>query len=237
MTKRTREASLVATFVAMADSLVDDYDVVDLLQRLVEDCVELFDATAAGIVLRTPSGELEVIVSTSEQSQFIELLQLRVGEGPCVEAITTGRAVSVEDLNHVAERWPAFAADARQSGYSSVHSMPLRLRTITIGSLNLFRDRIGTLNAPDASAAQALSDVATISILQQRIAEESALTQQQLQRALDSRVIIEQAKGQLAQQRNIETDQAFDLIRSHARSTQTRLGEVAARIVARQLEL
>lgn len=234
---RTREDELLQTVATLADSLVDDFDVVDLLQVLVEHCAELFDAVAAGILLVSPSGPLEVIVSTSERSEFVEMMQLRAGEGPCVEAVATGQVVSVEDLRDVADRWPKFAADARQSGFASLHAIPMRLRDSIIGSLNLFRDRVGKLNEPDAIAAKTLADIATISILQQRLVEESILTQGQLQRALDSRVVIEQAKGYIAQSHGLDMDAAFQLIRAHARSTQTRLSVVAADITTGRLSL
>lgn len=234
---KTREDRLLHTVAALADSLVADYDVVDLLQLLVDECTALFDASAAGILLLSPTGELEVIVSTSERSEFVELMQLRVGEGPCVEAVTTGRVVSVEDMDHISDRWPAFADDARRSGFASLHAIPMRLRAATIGSLNLFRDGAGELNHPDAVAARTLADIATISILQQRLVEESTIAQEQLQRALNSRVIIEQAKGYLAQSRGLDMHTAFQKIRSHARSTQTRLADVAAEIIAGRLRL
>ncbi|GAA2990646.1 GAF domain-containing protein [Microbacterium terrae] len=233
----TRELQLLELFVALADSLVDDFDVVDLLQRLVDECISLFDAAAAGILLLGPSDELEVIVSTSERSELVELMQLRVGEGPCVEAVTTGAVVSVDDIDAIADRWPAFAADARASGFAAIHAIPLRLRDSTLGSLNLLRDEPGALNAADAAAARALADIATISILQQRLVEESELTQAQLQRALDSRVVIEQAKGYLAQRQHIDMDEAFARIRSQARSTQARIGVIAADIIAGRLLL
>jgi GAF domain-containing protein len=237
MTVPTREHQLLETFVALADSLVDDFEVVDVLQRLVDDCISLFDAAAAGILLLSPSNQLEVIVSTSERSELVELMQLRVGAGPCVEAATTGEVVSVDDIDQIADRWPAFAADARASGFSSIHAIPLRLRDSTLGSLNLLRDEPGALNAADAAAAQALADIATISILQQRLVEESELAQAQLQRALESRVVIEQAKGYLSQRQNIDMDEAFARIRNHARSTQARIGVVAADVIAGRLLL
>ena len=237
MTALTREHQLLGTFVTLADSLVDDFDIVDVLQRLVDDCISLFDASAAGILLLSPSNRLEVIASTSERSELVELMQLRVGAGPCVEAATGGEVVSVDDIDQIAHRWPAFATDARASGFSSIHAIPLRLRDSTLGSLNLFRDEAGALNAADAAAAQALADIATISILQQRLVEESELAQAQLQRALDSRVVIEQAKGYLAQMRDIVMDEAFARIRSHARSTQTRIGVVARDGIAGGLSL
>lgn len=237
MTALTREHQLLGTFVTLADSLVDDFDIVDVLQRLVDDCISLFDASAAGILLLSPSNRLEVIASTSERSELVELMQLRVGAGPCVEAATGGEVVSVDDIDQIAHRWPAFATDARASGFSSIHAIPLRLRDSTLGSLNLFRDEAGALNAADAAAAQALADIATISILQQRLVEESELAQAQLQRALDSRVVIEQAKGYLAQMRDIDVDEAFARIRSHARSTQTRIGVVARDVIDGRLSL
>lgn len=232
-----RESHLLQTVGTLADSLVDDFDVVELLQLLVDESAKIFDATAAGILLKSPNGELEVIVSTSERSELVGLMQLRAGEGPCVEAVETGRVVSVEDLAHIAERWPRFAEAARDSGFNSIHAIPMRLRNAIIGSLNLFSDRAGELNADDAAAAKTLADISTISILQQRLVEESLLAQGQLQRALDSRVAIEQAKGYLAQSNHIDMDAAFQLMRSHARATQTRLSTIAADITAGRLTL
>ncbi|WP_159602755.1 GAF and ANTAR domain-containing protein [Agromyces humi] len=232
-----REDQLLHTVGTLADSLVDDYDVVEVLQLLVDECTKIFDASAAGILLISPTGHLEVLVSTSERSEFVELMQLRAGEGPCIEAVATGKVVSVPDLRHIASRWPKFAADARQSGYSSLHAIPMRLRESTIGSLNLFRNTTGDLNDPDAAAARTLADIATISILQQRLIEESSVAQAQLQRALDTRVIIEQAKGYIAQSHGLDMEAAFALIRGHARSTQTRLSLVAEDITTGRLTL
>jgi len=234
---RTREDRILHTVSMLADSLVDDFDVVEVLQLLVDECIHLFDASAAGILLASPALELEVMVSTSERSQLIGLMQLREGEGPCVDAVTTGKDISVPDLQAAARRWPAFAAAARESGYCAIHAIPMRLRDSTIGSLNLFRGHTGELNAPDAVAARTLADIATISILQQRLVNESVLAQRQLQHALDSRVIIEQAKGYIAQSHGVDMDAAFNLIRSHARNTQTRLSSVAADITAGTLTL
>jgi transcriptional regulator with GAF, ATPase, and Fis domain len=233
----TREQRLVDTFVTLTDTLVDDYDVVELLQTLVDGVVDLFDAAAAGILLAKQSQELEVIVSTSERSNVIGLLQLDAGEGPCVECFTTGKPVSVQDTREMQQRWPRFAAMSAESGFASVHAVPLRLRDTTLGSLNMYRETPGALNPEDALAAQALTDVATISILHQRTLEHAALTQQQLQRALDSRVVIEQAKGFLAQTHRIETDAAFTLLRQYARSHQKPLAEVANAVVQRRIAL
>ncbi|MFG6504396.1 ANTAR domain-containing protein [Microbacterium sp. P05] len=233
----TREDQLLQTVSTLADSLVDDFDIVDLLQLLVEESARIFDATAAGILLVSQDRVLEVIASTSERSEFVGLMQLRAGEGPCVEAVATGAVVSVADLAKITDRWPDFAADALRSGFASIHAIPMRLRDSVIGSLNLFRDRVGELNATDAAAAKTLADIATISILQHRLVEESVVAQGQLQRALDSRVVIEQAKGYIAQSHDLDMDEAFRLIRAHARSTQSRLSDIAADITAGRLTL
>lgn len=233
----TREHRLIDTFVRLTDTLVDEYDVVDLLQNLVDSVVDIFDASAAGILLANQHQELEVVASTSERSSFVGLLQLDAGEGPCVECFATGRPVSVSDRAEMQRRWPTFAAASVESGYASVHAIPMRLRDTTLGSLNLFRETEGELNPDDALAAQALTDVATISILQQRTLEHAALTQAQLQRALDSRVVIEQAKGFVAYTHSVDTEAAFVLLRQYARAHQERLADVARAVVERRLVL
>ncbi|MBF4592125.1 GAF and ANTAR domain-containing protein [Curtobacterium sp. VKM Ac-1395] len=234
---RTREHQLVDAFVTLTDSLVSDYDIVELLQTLVDNAAELFDARAAGILLANPQQELEVVASTSERSSFIGLLQLEAGEGPCVEAFVTGETVTVENPEEMQRRWPLFAAASAQLGYASVHSIPLRLRDNTLGSMNLFRETNGALNATDAVAARALTDVATISILQQRTTEHAVLVQTQLQHALDSRVAIEQAKGFLAHTHRIDLDTAFDMLRSYARSQQARIADTARHVVDRRITI
>jgi GAF domain-containing protein len=236
MSDPSREAILAETFVALADTLVAGYDMVDLLQTLVERTVEVVDAEAAGIILAGESGQLEVVASTDESSHLIDLMQLQGGEGPCIEAYLSGRIVAVEQFADDGP-WPAFAARARALGFASSHSVPMRLRADTIGALNLFRVRPGRLSADDAEAARALTDVATIGILQERAFRESDIARRQLQRALDSRVVIEQAKGFVAHTRSIGLDDAFRLIRGHARSSSLPLQDVARAILDGSLEL
>jgi GAF domain-containing protein len=227
----TREELLVRTFVSLADSLVSDFDVLELLQTLVDHATRLFDASASGIIIGPDDQHLEVVASTSEKSRLVGLMQLEVGEGPCVEAVTTGRVVSVADVRGIAHRWPAFAEQAAGAGYVSVHAIPLRLRGQVIGSLNLFREHEGVLNEADAIAAQALADVATISVLQERTIRDSSVVHDQLRHALDSRVVIEQAKGVIAHTHGVDMDEAFQLIRREARNTSTAMPVVAAAIV------
>ena len=171
MTNSSRERELVDTFVELADTLVDEYDIVDLLYRLVIRCAHTLEAADAGILLPDADGTLEVVASTSERSHLISLLQLDEHQGPCLDAYRTGKATTVESIGEMRSRWPKFASAAGELGYQSMHAFPLRLRDETIGSLNLFRDRVGELNPADATAAKTLADIATISILQQRIVD------------------------------------------------------------------
>jgi len=232
MTAGNKERRLAEAFVTLADTLVDEYDVVDLLHTVVELCASMLDATDAGILLPNSAGELEVAASSSERSHLIGLLQLGEGEGPCVDAYLSGSLVTVGNIAGSYARWPSFAVAAAESGYASMYAIPLRLRKDTIGSLNLFRDRTGGFSEDDAVTAQAFADIATIGILHERSLRESHIARSQLQHALDSRVVIEQAKGVVAHTQNVDMDVAFQMIRTRARSTGTRLSVLAAHIVA-----
>jgi len=236
MATKTREGLLVEAFVTLADTLVVGYDLVDLLHTLVSQCVPLFEVSAAGIIL-TDDDDFEVVASTNERSRLVEILQLRSGSGPCVESVITGRAVAVPDIDAAGPKWPRFREGAREQGFGSMFSVPMRLRTTTIGSLNLFWDRVGGLADEDAATVQALADVATIGILQERALRESDMARAQLQFALSSRVVIEQAKGVVAYTRKATMDEAFALIRQHARSNGLPLADVAAGIVNGDLAL
>lgn len=237
MTELTREDRLLQTFASLADTLVDDYDVVDLLQMLVDTCAELLDTTAAAILLADATGELDVLASTSEASRLVEVIQLGAEAGPCIESFRTGRAVSVPDISASPEVWSRFKESALAQGFASVYAVPLRLRETTIGTLNLLRDAVGELEPQDQTAAQAFADVATIGILHERSLRETAVLAEQLQGALNSRIVIEQAKGVVAHTHGVPIDEAFALIRTYARSHQLGISHVAARIVDRSLRL
>ncbi|WP_125615284.1 GAF and ANTAR domain-containing protein [Specibacter cremeus] len=231
-------ASLVsAAFVRLSNTLVDDYDVVDLLHTLVEESVGLLDTAAAGLLLADPNGELQVLASTSEESHLVEALQRQAGAGPCVECYTSGMVVSVADLDAAADRWPDFTEAALAQGFRSVHAIPMRVRARTIGALNLFRRETGQLNVEDAAIGQALADVATISILQERTLRESAIVNEQLQHALNSRILIEQAKGVIAQTGRVDMVEAFTRLRGYARAHNNTLRQAAERVVNRTLTL
>lgn len=222
-----RESQLLHAFLELADILVDDYDVAEVLQQLVERCVELLDAAAAGLLLSDQRGGLQMMASSSERARLLELFQLQSNEGPCLEAFRSGEPVTVADLSTEVERWPSFAPEAVREGFRSVHAVPLRLRRQTLGALNLFGSEPGQLDEQDMRVARALADAATIGILQDRAIRRGEVLTEQLQNALNSRITIEQAKGILAHAGGLEMDQAFELLRNHSRRNRARLGELA----------
>jgi hypothetical protein len=221
---------LVAAFVRLADTLVADYDVIDLFHGLCADCVELLGADAAGLMLGDQRGALQVVSASEEAAQLVELFQLQADQGPCLDCYATGTQVEADDLAAAAHRWPRFVARAREHGFAAVHALPMRLRGRTIGALNLFHRHAQAMPAGELAVGQALADVATIAILSDRGTREREQLTEQLQGALHSRVIIEQAKGILSERGHIGLDEAFARLRAHARATQQRLSDVARRV-------
>jgi transcriptional regulator with GAF, ATPase, and Fis domain len=236
VTTVNREEVLLDAFATLADSLVADYDVLDLLQTLVETCAAALDVSQVGLLLSNASGELELVASTSESSALVETIAIGASEGPCIDAFTASHVVSVADVTD-GQEWPAFRTSAAEQGFSSVICIPLKLRDTTIGTLNLFRTEAGLLNNRDFKAAQALAHVATIGILQERALRKSDEIRSQLEFALNSRVVIEQAKGVLAHTHQISTEAAFDAIRAYARKNRQPLALVARGLVDRTLSI
>jgi GAF domain-containing protein len=232
-----REDLLARTFVELADTLVDEFDIVDLTQTLVERCVELFDASAAGVLLADPDGHLRLLACSSERLRVVELFEVQAQQGPCLDCYRSGLAVISQDLDHVNGRWPQFAPAAFDAGYRSVHALPVRLRQQVVGALNLFRSDPGPLDALDASVAQALADVTAIAIIQQRALDESHLLADELRVALDSRILIEQAKGMLAVRAQLSFSDAFAHIRDYARRHDQHLSVVCQAIIDRTISL
>lgn len=233
----SRERLLVDTLVEFADTLVSDFDVSDLFYRLVDACIRLADADEAGLLLMGREGELGLAAATHQSAQLVELLQLQAQEGPCLDAFKTGEAVRTGPLDggEAERRWPDFAPRASAAGFDSVLAVPMRLRDNVIGSLNLFRIGPGEATDEDAKAAQALADLATIAILQDRAAADAREVIDQLQSALDTRVEIEQAKGMIAERTQVDLATAFGRMRDYARSNNRRLSDIAARIIAGEL--
>jgi GAF domain-containing protein len=237
MTTPTRETKLSSAFVKLADTLVDDFDVVDLLHWLVEECTAILDTQAGGLMLVDPANELQLVASTSEEAELVEVFQLAAGAGPCLDCFRTGKPVTVGDIDSGGTQWPEFRAEALRLGFRSVHATPLRLRGQTIGTMNLFSHYIGALAVEDIAVAQALADVATIGILQERSIRSAQVVSEQLQHALDSRILIEQAKGVLTATQNLNMSEAFVAMRSYARNRNLPLRQVAEDVIARRIDI
>ncbi|MFC1415834.1 GAF domain-containing protein [Streptacidiphilus cavernicola] len=228
----TREQQLTQVFVEVADSLIDDFDLIDFLQRLSERCVELLDVSACGVLLADEHDVLQVLAASDEHTRLLELFALQHDQGPCVECYQSGQPhtnISLADPQ-VALRWPQFAPVARQSGFVSTNAIPLRLRGRVLGALGLFQAEDNALSEEDITLAQALADVATIAILQQRTLAHSELERGQLQYALTSRIVLEQVKGILAERWQVTPDEAFAAFRGYARSHHHQLSGLARMI-------
>lgn len=227
----TRDRELAEAFVDLADTLVSDYDATDLLYRLVEHSVHLLDVDEAGLLLSDQRGNLNVMASSNEQTRLLELLQLQADEGPCLECFRNGEPASAADLRAATRQRPQFAPAALAGGYLAVHAIPMRLREQVIGALNLFTTAPGELPEESLYVGRALADVATIGLLQERTIHRAETVIEQLEGALHSRVIIEQAKGVLAERGGLDMEEAFRRLRSHARATNSRLVTVARDVV------
>ena len=226
-----REATLARTFVDLTDTLVDHFDIVELMTFLADRCVELLDVTAAGIMLASPEGDLRLIASSSEEMRLLELFELETSDGPCLDCYRTGKPVVNHDLSSAGDSWPMFAPQALRAGFRSAEAIPMRLRESTLGALNLFHSAPAQMTIVDIGVAQALADVATIGLLHQRALTRADVVNEQLNAALNSRVTIEQAKGILNERLGLDMDQAFRVLRNHARTNNLLLADLAHDIV------
>jgi GAF domain-containing protein len=225
------EALLGRTLVELADTLVEDFDVVELLTLLADRCVDVLDVGAAGLMIAGVGGDLRVMASSSEAMRILELFELQNQEGPCLDCYRTGERVVNQQLAAGDTRWPVFGYEAQAAGFQVAHAIPMRLRGEIVGALNLFHSDPGELGQADVDGAQALADVATIAILQHRASLEAQRVNEQLQNALNSRIVIEQAKGMVGERRMLDMEQAFNLLRQHARHHNLRLVDLAREVI------
>jgi transcriptional regulator with GAF, ATPase, and Fis domain len=233
----TNDRQVRHAFVELADTLVADYDVIDFLDMLAQRAVDLLGVTACGLLLVDHHQVLNLVAASSEQTRLLELFQLQNSEGPCLDCYHSGAPVRCPDLTQVDQRWPLFASAARDTGYAAVHALPMRLRDLTIGAMNLFSAGRGTLDDDAIALGQALADVATIGILHERAVRHQEEVAGQLQTALNSRIMIEQAKGVVAERLNVSVDDAFTALRGYARSGNHKLRDVASAVIDGSLDI
>lgn len=229
------EGDVTRAFVGLAGGLAGGADVVDLLDQLTRVSARLLDVASAGLLLADPRGVLHVLAASSERTRELEVFQLQREEGPCLDSYRSGEPISVPDLDAAQERWPQFVPHARQAGFASVHALPMRLRQLRLGTLGLFGAATGDLDVQDLGLGQALADVASVALVQDRAAVDRDAVNEQLQAALTSRVAIEQAKGILAQLGGMDMPDAFRVLRRYARDHNLGLTAVAEQLVSRQL--
>jgi transcriptional regulator with GAF, ATPase, and Fis domain len=218
---------LAKVFVEVADTLVDEFDLIEFLQMLTNRVAALVDDATVGLLIADHRGWLHFMAASDESTKLLELYQLQQQEGPCLDAFRTGQPVINTDLRAAESQWPQFAPHAVAAGYRSVHAFPLRLRAEAVGAMGVFGAKVGDLDDTDVQIVQALTDVAAIGLLQQRAIGRGEILTEQLQGALNSRIVIEQAKGAIAETHHVSVDEAFELMRAYARRTSRRLGEVA----------
>jgi transcriptional regulator with GAF, ATPase, and Fis domain len=230
VTETPRETRVLDAVVSLVDTLLEDFDVVDLLTELTEHCAQLLDIAAAGFLLADPLGRLRLLAATTEQARELELFQLQADEGPCVECYATGQPVSVDDLQVAKRRWPRFVPAALDAGFASVHAVPMRAAGTVLGALGLFGSAAGELDDADRLVAQTLAHIACVAILQEHAPTLATITPQ-LRSALASRVIVEQAKGFLRESLDVSVEEAFTLMRSYARANGEHLTDVARRVL------
>ena len=226
-----RQALTATTFVEIVDTLVDDFDVIEVLTLLTSRSIELLQAAAAGILLADSAGQLRVIGASTEQVGLLELFQIQNDEGPCLDCYNTGDVVLSSSLDQISP-WPRFAAESLNAGLPSVCAVPLRLKDLTLGCLNLFMSEPVGLSDAEIALAQALADVASIAIVQDQATRQAAIREGHLQHALTSRISIEQAKGMISERGHVDMDEAFTRLRSYARNNNRGLTEVAESLVA-----
>ncbi|HEY5024695.1 MAG TPA: GAF and ANTAR domain-containing protein [Acidimicrobiales bacterium] len=232
---QNREEWLAQTFIELADTLVADFDLIDFMSIVVERCAELLGSAEVGLALAATRGELRVMASSTERMRALELIEFQNDEGPCRDCLLTGEQVLNQRLEDSEDLWPRFALQAREAGFQMAHALPLQLRGNVIGAMNIFSPELNELRPEDVNLTQALADVATIGILQERAIKHGTDLASQLQGALNSRIVIEQAKGIVAERRQVDMDEAFTLLRSFARSNRRQLSDVARAIIDHSL--
>jgi hypothetical protein len=230
MSENLRETRVLSAVVSLVDSLLDDFDVVDLLTELTERCAELLEIASAGFLLADPLQRLHLLAATSDRTRDLELFQLQAEEGPCIDCYRTGEPVLVADLGAQIDRWPRFVAAAQEAGFASVHALPMRAAGVVLGALGLFDTRRGELTESDRLVAQTLAHIACVAVLQEHSPSRDAVVSP-LRSAVTGRIVVEQAKGFVSEVLGVSMDEAFRLLRTYSRARGEHLTDVARRLM------
>ena len=231
MTETGREGQVLHAVVSLVDSLLDDFDIVELLTQLTERCAQLLDVASSGLLLADPRQQLNLMAATSNKTHELELFQLQSDEGPCLDCYATGAPISVADLGAEADRWPRFVEAATRSGFASVHAVPMRAAGMVLGALGLFGTAVGELNRQDLVVAQTLAHIATVAIVQEHAPTPDAVLPR-LRGALSSRIVVEQAKGFLRVTMGVSVEEAFALLRAYAGTHTVHLSDLARSLIS-----
>ena len=225
------QSALVRAFIRASDTLTDDYDLESSIANLIEVCLQLTPGAEASVVLADEHGDLSLAGSSSERKRLLEQHQIDRKSGPSIESYESGAANSYDLVRTDSFPWPEFARLARAVGFRITRSIPLRLRDDTIGVLSIADKSAGTRPAVQDALLQALADTTTIGFLNRRTYSASSRLNHQLQTALNTRVLIEQSKGVVAARLGLTVDQAFEMLRSYARSSNRKLIDVASSLL------
>jgi GAF domain-containing protein len=230
MTDLQRERDVVQAFVSLVDSLLDDFDIVELLTTLTERCAQLLDVATAGLLLADAQGELHLMAATSRRTHDLEIFQLQSDQGPCLDCYRSGAPVSVANLAE-SDRWPLFVAAATEAGFASVHAVPMRAMNSVLGALGLFGTAAGALSDHDLDVAQALAHVATVAILQNQRTVDTTVISPGLRNALLSRITVDQATGFVYERTGLSMDDSFRRLRDYAHRHRKHLTEISRQLL------
>lgn len=233
----TTAEDLAEALRRFAALLTDDHSTADILAALGEHATALLGVHGVGVLLREPGGGLSVATANTERGRIVEDLEAELGEGPCSVALATGEQVLEPDLAAALERYPRFAPRALDAGIRSIHALPLTARAEPLGSVDVVSVEERALDARELRVAQLLADVAVAYLANRHAIDRSTTLARQLQGALDSRILIEQAKGKLAERAGISIPEAFGRLRDHARRSRTKIHDVAAAFLRDELRL
>lgn len=230
-----RETWLAETLVELADTSASEFVDTEYLRTLASRLRILLAPAEIGLIIGAERGRPRLAAATSDRTRDLVTFELQHDDGPCVRAYRNGETVLNQDVSGAEQPWPRFAEKARAVGVRFASALPMRRHADIVGAVGILDARGSTVSAQDIALARTLAEAATIGLRQQRALEVSTQRSTQLQHALDSRIVIEQAKGMVAARLGLSLGEAFGLLRDHSRQHNERLAEVAAKVIRQEL--